>query len=144
MLEIRESKKNKLIRKCMSFMLRSIILIGLILIIVEFAHFRSFNGWPILLFIVLGWYAKNRISRIDSIGEDYIVLSSLKRNDVINKNDIIRISKWARFTISERFWLTISYRKSNRRKEMYFFQVEPKAGMIEKFREMGIILKNMP
>jgi hypothetical protein len=142
-VKIAESETNRFLRTCMTLALSVLIIITSFTLVLDLLFFDTLMSLPTILLLPIGWYTKKRIAKVEEIGKNYIVFAVGKNRRVIEKNNIISIRKWARFTVSERIWMSITY-KHGKKKERYLFQTEPKMDMLKYFTQMGIILNNLP
>jgi hypothetical protein len=95
--------------------------------------------------IILGFYLNRRIIKIKTFKDDIIIFDLGKEEVELHVKDILSISKMVRITFTKRFWMIITCRKNNSKyKERYFVMNEPDYNFLERFKEMGIYLKNLP
>jgi hypothetical protein len=151
MQDITESEINRFFRKCLIIIIHLFILFAMIIFSVQIfilAEQFSFNQL-IFTFILIALliptaYIRKRIARIAGIDDRSIVLISARGRVYLEINEIVKITKLVRFTFSERPWYMIAFLNSERVKERWLFQGEPRIDLLEKIKAMGIRLRNIP
>lgn len=152
MHEIKESTTNRQSRYCMAGLMNLFLMMGIVFLAIQLLLVKMglLSGYPILSvtistgFLVIGFYFRKRISRIHSLGIDFICLISSGKKVCLHKNEILSVKKMVRFTISERAWYIIHFMNDRRKRERWLFQGEPGLGLVDRFKKMGVRLKNIP
>jgi len=104
--------------------------------------FLSLLGIPIF---ALGYLVEKRIGKIKIIRKNSILLALGKKEIELDRDSIASISKFVRFTLTQRFWIKISLSKGRSPLlNCFFFMNEPQHNFIDRFLSMGLKLKNFP
>jgi len=132
--------------------MRLFIVIGAVFLAIQLflVKIELLSGYQILsvaislVFFVIGLYFRKRISRIYSVGSDFICLISSDEEVCLYKKEILSVRKLVRFTISKRAWYIIHFVNSRRNRERWLFQGEAGLELIDQLKKMGVMLKNIP
>jgi len=152
MNHITESETNKLFRFCMLIFVHIILVIGILflsfqLLMIYILPFSYIQLYPIVLstaFIIPSVYLRNRIARITMFGDNSLSLLSSRYELHLDVHQIVHISKIVRFTLSERALYMILFYNKKEKMERWIFQGEKNVDLLQKFKSMGIRLKNIP
>lgn len=121
------------------------IVFGFFYLISGFLFFSKTLSIFGLIPIVIGYYFKGRSAEFVDIDEDSVTLSLGDKEVRLSKEIIISVTKSVRFTVTENYFLIITfYKNDNKGKERYFFFNEPKYNLLESFKNMGVKLRNVP
>jgi len=152
MHEIKESATNRQSRYCMAGLMHLFMFIGIAFLAIQLILVKLglLVGYQILSvtissgLLVIGFYFRKRISRIHSLGSDFICLISSGEEVCLHRNEILSVKKMVRFTISERAWFIIRFINIRQKRERWLFQAELGLGLVDHLKKMGVILKNIP
>ena len=84
------------------------------------------------------------IVAIKCVGVDYVLLSDGQNDVELRKENTAYVLQWTRYPGGEYFLLLAKVKTRIGRKKYYLFVNDPKYGVMNVFRRMGIPLKNTP